>query len=212
MNANAPNASKPNNQSIRALCAMVLTGVIAFGLGGCVAPVRPSLQSQVSAGEFGATVWPAQGSIVGRFDVDRNKGIDIAGEDGAPVLAVADGRVVYVGSKLRGYGNLIIVKHNSEFLTAYAHNRRMLVQENDVVLAGQQIAEMGSSDAATPMLHFEVRRAGKPVDPEIYLRTSMADSSGGPRAAPARPLPEAPQRGYGGRVDMRELKGLMPSD
>ena len=163
MNAIDPSSSKSNRLPISVLCAMGLACLIAFGLAGCVAPPRSPLQSQVSAGDFVASVWPAQGAILGRFDGDRNRGIDIAGEDGAPVLAVADGRVVYVGSKLRGYGNLIIVKHNNEFLTAYAHNRRMLVQENDVVLAGQQIAEMGSSDAATTMLHFEVRRAGKPV-------------------------------------------------
>ena len=114
-------------------------------------------------------MWPARGSVVGSFDEVKNKGLDIAGALGDPVLAAADGRVVYVGAGLRGYGNLIIVKHNATYLTAYAHNQTLLVKEDQTVRRGQKIAEMGSSDADRVKLHFEVRRQGKPVDPARYL-------------------------------------------
>jgi lipoprotein NlpD len=93
----------------------------------------------------------------------------LQGALGEPVLAAADGRVVYVGAGLRGYGNLIIVKHNATYLTAYAHNQTLLVKEDQTVRRGQKIAEMGSSDADRVKLHFEVRRQGKPVDPSRYL-------------------------------------------
>ena len=114
-------------------------------------------------------MWPADGVVVAGFDELKNKGLDIAGDAGSPVLAVADGRVVYVGSGLRGYGNLIILKHDNVFLTAYAHNQALLVKEDQTVLKGQKIAEMGNSDTDSVKLHFEVRRQGKPVDPSKYL-------------------------------------------
>ncbi len=113
--------------------------------------------------------WPAQGPVIAGFDEVKNKGLDIAGEAGSPVLAAADGRVVYVGSGLRGYGNLIILKHDNVYLTAYAHNQTLLVKEDQTVTKGQKIAEMGNSDADQVKLHFEVRRQGKPVDPSKYL-------------------------------------------
>jgi lipoprotein NlpD len=94
---------------------------------------------------------------------------DSAGKAGDPVLAAADGRVVYAGSGLRGYGNLIILKHNNTYLTAYAHNQTLLVKEDQVIKQGQKIAEMGNSDADQVKLHFEIRRQGKPVDPAKYL-------------------------------------------
>lgn len=103
------------------------------------------------------------------FDEVKNKGVDIAARAGDPVLAAADGRVVYAGAGLRGYGNLIIVKHNNTYLTAYAHNQTLLVKEDQMVRQGQKIAEMGSSDADRVKLHFEIRRQGKPVDPLRYL-------------------------------------------
>jgi lipoprotein NlpD len=103
------------------------------------------------------------------FDEQRNKGVDIGGKAGDAVLAAADGRVVYAGSALRGYGNLVILKHNSTFLSAYAHNQTLLVKEDQVVKRGQRIAEMGSTDAERVQLHFEIRRDGKPVDPARYL-------------------------------------------
>jgi lipoprotein NlpD len=113
--------------------------------------------------------WPASGSVIGGFDEAKNKGLDIAGKAGDPVLAAADGQVVYAGAGLRGYGNLIILKHNNTFLTAYAHNQALLVKEDQKVRKGQKIAEMGKTDADRVKLHFEVRRQGKPVDPAKYL-------------------------------------------
>jgi len=113
--------------------------------------------------------WPAAGPVATPFDDNKSKGLGITGKAGDPVLAAADGRVVYAGSGLRGYGNLVIVKHNATFLTAYAHNQTLLVKEDQVVRRGQRIAEMGSSDAERVQLHFEIRRMGKPVDPARLL-------------------------------------------
>jgi lipoprotein NlpD len=107
--------------------------------------------------------------VLAGFDEQRNKGLDIGGKAGDPVLAAADGRVVYAGAGLRGYGNLIILKHNNTYLSAYAHNQTLLVKEDQMVRKGQKIAEMGSSDADRVKLHFEIRRQGKPVDPARYL-------------------------------------------
>lgn len=114
-------------------------------------------------------LWPAQGTLVGEFDEAKNKGLDISGKSGDTVVASADGRVVYSGAGLRGYGNLIILKHNNTFLTAYAHNKLLLVKEDQTVKRGQKIAEMGNSDSEKVKLHFEIRRQGKPVDPAKYL-------------------------------------------
>jgi lipoprotein NlpD len=113
--------------------------------------------------------WPAEGDIVATFDDKTNKGIGIAGQLGDPIVAAADGRVVYAGSGLRGYGNLVILKHDDTFLTAYAHNQSLAVREDQVVKKGDKIAQMGSSDADRVKLHFEVRRLGKPVDPIAFL-------------------------------------------
>ncbi|NML15415.1 peptidoglycan DD-metalloendopeptidase family protein [Azohydromonas caseinilytica] len=114
-------------------------------------------------------IWPAGGNVTAAFDDTRNKGITIGGKAGDPVLAAADGRVVYAGSGLRGYGNLVIVKHNNTYLTAYAHNQTLLVKEDQVVRRGQRIAEMGASDANRVQLHFEIRKQGKPIDPTRLL-------------------------------------------
>ncbi len=116
-------------------------------------------------------IWPASGSLIAGFDEAKNKGLDIGGKAGDAVLAAADGRVVYAGAGLRGYGNLIILKHNNTYLTAYAHNQALLVKEDQSVQRGQKIAEMGNSDADRVKLHFEIRRQGKPVDPSRYLPT-----------------------------------------
>jgi lipoprotein NlpD len=121
------------------------------------------------AGEDLVWSWPASGAVVAGFDEGRNKGLTIAGKAGDPVLAAGDGRVVYAGASLRGYGNLVIVKHNELYLTAYAHNQVLLVKDDQVVRRGQKIAEMGSSDAERVQLHFEIRRQGKPVDPAKLL-------------------------------------------
>lgn len=114
-------------------------------------------------------IWPASGTTIAGFDEAKNKGLGIAGKAGDPVLAAADGKVVYAGAGLRGYGNLIILKHNNTFLTAYAHNQTLLVKEDQNVKKGQKIAEMGSTDSDRVKLHFEIRRSGKPVDPARYL-------------------------------------------
>jgi len=114
-------------------------------------------------------IWPAQGPVSSSFDDSKNKGIDISGKTGDPVLAAADGKVVYSGAGLRGYGNLIIVKHSNTYLTAYAHNQTLLVREDQSVKKGQKIAEMGNSDSEQVKLHFELRRMGKPVDPVKFL-------------------------------------------
>lgn len=118
--------------------------------------------------------WPSNGRMLSTFvegspGKESNKGIDIAGRTGEAVLAAATGKVVYVGSGLRGYGNLVIVRHNTSYLSAYAHNSKILVREGQAVTKGQKIAEIGSSDADQPKLHFEIRRLGKPVDPIPYL-------------------------------------------
>ncbi|HEV7412438.1 MAG TPA: peptidoglycan DD-metalloendopeptidase family protein [Casimicrobiaceae bacterium] len=114
--------------------------------------------------------WPAAGKVISGFSETANlKGIDIAGKSGQPVLASGPGKVVYAGNGLRGYGKLIIIKHNNTFLSAYAHNREILVKEGQQVARGQKIAEMGDSDADQVKLHFEIRRLGKPVDPAKFL-------------------------------------------
>lgn len=116
-----------------------------------------------------AWAWPSTAAVAAPFDEGRNKGLVFTGKAGDPVLAAADGRVVYAGSGLRGFGNLVIVKHNNSYLTAYAHNQTLLVKEDQAVRRGQRIAEMGSSDAERVQLHFEIRRLGKPIDPARLL-------------------------------------------
>ncbi len=130
----------------------------------------PAAPTPVTNGdEDVAWIWPAQGTLLAGFDEAKNKGLDISGKPGDAVMASADGRVVYAGAGLRGYGNLIILKHNNTFLTAYAHNQTLLVKEDQSVKKGQKIAEMGNSDSDRVKLHFEIRRQGKPVDPAKYL-------------------------------------------
>jgi lipoprotein NlpD len=114
-------------------------------------------------------IWPANGSLIGQFSESGSKGIGIGGKAGDAVIAAGEGKVVYAGSGLRGYGQLIIIKHNATFLSAYAHNQKLLVKEGQNVTKGQKIAEMGNTDADQVKLHFEIRRQGKPVDPMKYL-------------------------------------------
>jgi lipoprotein NlpD len=133
-----------------------------------VVPATPVVPAGVSAGGWR---WPTQGQLIGRFAAEdpKRQGIGIAGTAGQPVVAAADGVVVYSGAGLVGYGELIIVKHSDEWLSAYAHNRRRLVAEGAAVKAGEQIAELGRSGTSRDMLHFEIRRNGKPVDPLTIL-------------------------------------------
>ncbi len=116
-----------------------------------------------------AWIWPTPGGVIAAFDESKNRGIDLDGKAGDPVLAAADGTVVYVGAAIRGMGNLVILKHNNAYITAYAHNQTLLVKDDQAVKKGQKIAEMGNSDADRVKLHFELRRQGKPVDPAKYL-------------------------------------------
>ncbi len=133
-------------------------------------PSAAPLVQKPSSQEFGPWAWPVKGTILNTFsETGANKGLDIAGTRNQAVAAAADGRVVYQGSGLRGYGQLIIVKHNDDFLSAYAHNDKMHVKEGDVVKRGQKIAEMGSTGTDQVKLHFEIRRHGVPVDPLRYL-------------------------------------------
>jgi lipoprotein NlpD len=129
----------------------------------------PSPAASRDADDDVAWAWPSTASVAAPFDDVRTKGLVFTGKAGDPVLAAADGRVVYAGSGLRGYGNLVIVKHNTSYITAYAHNQTLLVKEDQAVRRGQKIAEMGSSDAERVQLHFEIRRLGKPVDPARLL-------------------------------------------
>jgi lipoprotein NlpD len=137
------------------------------------APVAAAASSAPATGSAGddsvAWMWPGNGTVIAGFDEVKNKGVDIGGAAGDPVLAAAEGKVVYAGAGLRGYGNLIILKHNNTYLTAYAHNQSLLVKEDQTVKRGQKIAEMGNSDSDRVKLHFEVRKQGKPVDPTKYL-------------------------------------------
>jgi lipoprotein NlpD len=132
-------------------------------------PAKPLPAATAVVAEDIVFSWPASGSVIAGFDEAKNKGLDIGGKAGDAVLAAADGQVVYAGAGLRGYGNLVILKHNSTYLTAYAHNQKLLVKEDQKVHKGDKIAEMGSSDADRVKLHFEVRKQGKPVDPTKFL-------------------------------------------
>ncbi|MBN3773600.1 peptidoglycan DD-metalloendopeptidase family protein [Burkholderia sp. Se-20378] len=148
-------------------------GTPAAGPSSAVAtsPAAAAASSDTAAAPSGPVTfaWPARGPVLNGFDDAKNKGVNIGGTAGETVKAAADGRVVYSGNGLRGYGNLIIIKHDATYLTAYAHNRALMVKEGDAVTKGQKIAEMGNSDSDRVMLHFEVRRQGKPVDPLKYL-------------------------------------------
>ena len=140
------------------------------------AVVQPQVATAGAAGSASGAndqlswIWPAKGKVITQFSDTANlKGIDIAGTPGEPVYASAAGRVVYAGSGLRGYGKLIIIKHNATYLSAYAHNQDILVKEGQQVARGQKIADMGNTDANQVKLHFEIRRFGKPMDPEKFL-------------------------------------------
>ena len=136
------------------------------------APVEtppPAAAETLPSGMAGQWQWPASGGVIAGFNEASNKGLDIGGAVGEPVYAAAAGKVVYAGSGLRGYGKLIVIKHNQEYNSVYAHNDKLLVKEDDQVAQGQKIAELGSSEADRPKLHFEIRKQGKAVDPTGYL-------------------------------------------
>ncbi len=130
---------------------------------------KPQTEAAIAGPDDVPWIWPSAGSLIGQFSESGSKGVDISGKPGDPVVAAGDGKVVYSGTGLRGYGKLIIVKHNATFLSAYAHNQTLLVKEGQSVTRGQKIAEMGNTDSDQVKLHFEIRRQGKPVDPLKYL-------------------------------------------
>lgn len=138
-----------------------------------VAPAK-YVEDKPSSASVKSWLWPVEGQVIAYFAArgGMNKGIDIVAKPGAPVKAAAAGKVVYSGSGLRGYGELIIIKHNHEYISAYAHNKKLFVNEGEIVSAGQVIAQVGNSDAKRVLLHFEIRRSGKPVDPLKYLSIS----------------------------------------
>lgn len=177
--ANAASVSAPGKSSAKTKSATKSTvGAPAVPAAATVTPsavkpttgkkLRASTAAPASVGSRGWS-WPADGQVLNRYTESDSKGVDIAGARSAPVRAAADGRVVYQGSGLRGYGQLIIIKHNDEFLSAYAHNDRIYVKEGDAVKRGQKIADMGSTGTDRVKLHFEIRRQGVPVDPLKYL-------------------------------------------
>lgn len=181
------NLSNPDVIEVGQVLRVAQPGAVAQSSGVVVQPIAPQPAAAPAAPEDNkqaATskaapaplndeglgfIWPSNGSVAAGFDEAKNKGLDITGKLGDPVLAAADGQVVYAGAGLRGYGNLIILKHNNTYLTAYAHNKALLVKEDQRVKKGERIAEMGNTDADRVKLHFEVRRLGKPVDPMRVL-------------------------------------------
>ncbi len=157
------NKMLPNNKPATTVTAPVTAPVASSSV--------PNASSTTTSAPISSWRWPTDGKIIEGFGGSEggNKGIDIAGSKGQAITATADGRVVYAGNALRGYGNLIIIKHNDDYLSAYAHNDTMLVREQQEVKAGQKIATMGSTGTSSTRLHFEIRYKGKSVNPLQYL-------------------------------------------
>ena len=161
--------TRPLDPKLAAAAASAASGVVVAAPGtaapaaSAAAPVAKDTEDDIQ------WAWPVPGSVLTPFDDAKSKGLALSGKAGDPVVGAADGRVIYANSRLRGYGNLIIIKHNANYLTAYAHNQTLLVKEDQAVRRGQKIAEMGSSDAERVQLHFEVRRQGRPIDPAKVL-------------------------------------------
>lgn len=161
-------SSKPaSGASTAGTASGAASGSASSSSGG--ASAASAAESSGKDGDEPNWVWPASGPTIGSFEEGKRKGLAIGGKAGDAVVAAGDGRVVYAGSGLRGYGNLVIIKHNADYLTAYAHNQTLLVKEDQVVRRGQKIAEMGSTDADRVQLHFEIRKQGKPIDPARQL-------------------------------------------
>lgn len=132
-------------------------------------PAKPAPERVERAADGVEFIWPAKGSVLAGFSEPRLKGIDIGGRIGDPVVAAAAGKVIYVGAGIPGLGKFVVIKHNDELSTVYAHAREVLVKMDQSVIRGQRIAELGDSDADRPKLHFQVRKLGKPLDPMGYL-------------------------------------------
>lgn len=166
-----PSEPQPAEGTGMGASAMAEPPAADSSLADPAAPAAPPTELASIAPAPTGWVWPANGQIISGFSEGGSKGLSIAGAPGEAVFAAETGRVVYSGSGLRGYGNLVIVKHEQDVITAYAHNRAILVKEGQTVRRGQKIAELGMSDAERPMLLFEVRKGGKPVDPMTFLPT-----------------------------------------
>nr|WP_152740270.1 MULTISPECIES: peptidoglycan DD-metalloendopeptidase family protein [unclassified Pseudomonas] len=173
-----PTAVASTSSSASPSSKFTITRRPANGASGIATTSQPSAQAPAAAAPMPPAgpapkgwAWPSNGILIGKFSSNGslNKGIDIAGDLGQPVLAASDGSVVYAGSGLRGYGELVIIKHSDTYVSAYGHNRRLLVREGQQVKVGQTIAEMGSTGTDRVKLHFEIRRQGKPVDPLQFL-------------------------------------------
>jgi lipoprotein NlpD len=161
----------PGTPSTSTTPAIAAPATAPAAVAAVAAPAKPDAPATAPANGDDAAVtwiWPTQGKVTGSYDAAR-KGVDIAGTAGQAIVAAAEGRVMYAGSGIRGYGNLVILKHNNNLLSAYAHSRTILVKEGQTVTRGQKIAEMGNSDSTSVKLHFEIRQQGKPVDPMPYL-------------------------------------------
>jgi lipoprotein NlpD len=154
---------------VRPLDAKPPVAVASAATAVVPAPVQPPAPAAREGDDDIAWMWPAAGAVAAPFIEGTSKGVSILGKAGDPVLAAADGRVIYAGAGMRAYGNLIILKHNNSYLTAYAHNQTLLVKDEQIVKRGQRIADMGSSDSERVQLHFELRKMGKPVDPVKLL-------------------------------------------
>ena len=135
-------------------------------------PPKPAAVPAATDGDGLKFVWPAKGKVIAAFEQTRGKGVDIDGRVGDPIVASAKGKVTYVGSGIRGLGKLLIIQHSDEYLTVYAHTSQILVKEQQVVERGQKVAEIGTSDAERPMLHFQIRKLGRPLDPKQFLPSS----------------------------------------
>ena len=173
-----PNASLPSSEGDS---GVVVTPIPPVSISRPIdpvpaTPVEPIKPPSIEAGpsvtnktNVSGFVWPHSGEVIQHYKAGTNKGIDLSAKIGDPVVSSMAGKVVYAGNALRGYGNLVILKHSESLLTAYAHNRTLLVKEGETVKKGQKIAEAGQSDSDRPKVHFEVRKQGKPVDPMEYL-------------------------------------------
>ena len=158
-----------DGKAAAAPAASAVAGASSSAAASTAPAPQPEAKPDVKSGDEPAWIWPANGPTIAQFEEGKRKGLVIGGKAGDPVVAAGDGRVVYAGSGLRGYGNLIIIKHSGDYLTAYAHNQALLVKEDQAVRKGQKIAEMGSTDADRVKLHFEIRKQGKPIDPARQL-------------------------------------------
>ena len=162
-NKNSPRADKrPYSESALAELQKTDTGVVTTPKPAEKSP-GPAIVDEI------VWMWPTEGKIIGNFDDSKNKGVDISGKLGQDILAAGAGTVMYAGSGIRGYGNLVIIKHSNNLLSAYAHNKTIIVKEKQAISKGQKIAEMGNSDSDVVKLHFEIRQQGKPVDPLKFL-------------------------------------------